>query len=134
MRKYLACICVILCIACTDSTDDNDQVTIDNIANFEASIQLLEISLSAVEEVPMKYQEHQLLKIEGEMYLRSRSGNYVTTSLLKKDTNQNFKLVGISCTTSDCSSTDGCIPNSDGKSCTKCKYKCTKTVTGGNQQ
>ncbi len=117
-------------LACT--SNDDQEFELKDISDLQTSIQLLEINLSASESVPITYQRHELLQIEGEIYLRSHSKEYITTSLLEKDLNNGLRFVGISCSSRHCSSTTGCVPDPSGKSCSDChEGDCTKTVTGG---
>lgn len=60
----------------------------------------------------------------GEIYLRARGAEYVSTTALSLV--DNVFLVSsdpkISCTSKDCANTTGCIPKADKKSCTECGY------------
>lgn len=83
-------------------------------------------------EFKIKFESSKVIKLDGVYYLRAVSDDYVSTTLLEKDINGNLQSRVISCTSSACSKNDGCIPNSDGKSCTNCVAglgDCTKTVT-----
>lgn len=60
----------------------------------------------------------------GEIYLRARGVEYVSTTALSiiDDVFLTSSKPTISCTSSDCSHTTGCIPKADKKSCTECGY------------
>ncbi len=82
----------------------------------------------------IKFTSSEVLKINNDYYLRAYSGDYISTTLLVLSNNGNLVYGKISCTSSACSNTDGCIPSPGGKSCTSCVGPfgdCVKTVTSG---
>lgn len=85
-----------------------------------------------VTEVNVKVENTHLKEIDGKSYLVSVYKDYVTHSLLDKNyETYQYMYAGISCTSSKCSSSDGCIPES-GEKCTPCGYgagDCSKTVS-----
>lgn len=81
----------------------------------------------------VKIENSFLENIEGKPYLVSMYGEYRTNSLLEKDSKRmEYVYGGISCTSKDCATNKGCVPNDDKRSCTACMKglgDCTKTVT-----
>lgn len=71
-------------------------------------------------ELNLKPKEVKIEEIEGKQYLRIYSDNdYVSTIALKFDSEgARMMTEGTSCTSKDCASGGGCVPN--GQYCTKC--------------
>lgn len=130
MKKLLFIpILLLLTVACSPESEELKTPVANDIENFELVVASLENNLSASSQNSVVYDRHEVLEIENSPYLRSYSGDLVTTTLLKK-TPKGYQTRGISCTTSGCSGNNGCIPESNGKSCSACFLgDCTKTVT-----
>lgn len=87
-----------------------------------------------INENNLDYNKSKIIKIDNSYYLRSFSDNgLITTTLLEEENNNgNITLLvaGISCSSDACSSSSsGCIPRDDKKSCTTCFGDCKKTIT-----
>lgn len=133
MRKLLFIPIVFLFFAaCSPDSDEQEISNLNSIENFELVVASLENSLVIGSKNPVVFDRHEVLEIESSSYLRSYSGDLITTTLLKK-TQNGYQSKGISCTSRDCSSNGGCVPKADGKSCTSCLFgDCLKTVTSDN--
>ncbi len=71
--------------------------------------------------------------INGAYYLMASGTPYSSAILLNcAVATGDLTTSSISCTSKTCATSDGCIPNKDGKSCTSCGWgtgDCTKTVS-----
>ncbi|WP_046757445.1 hypothetical protein [Kordia jejudonensis] len=133
MKKIIGavlCMCLLL-ISCA-----SDDLTIEEMslskAEQDAIVKLVTTNLSITEKTQVTINEVKLVKINESYYLRSYHGDKITTTLLRVENRTTLKYAGISCTTTYCSTDTGCIPDKDGKKCTKCgafSSDCTKTVT-----
>ena len=131
MRKLFMLSVVLFCLSCSSDSEIEQDLQLNDIANFEGVIKSIENDLSISSGEFVRFESHELLEIDSNMYLRSRNGDKITTTLLAV-TSDGLQTRGISCTTSGCSGNNGCIPKADGKSCTSCLFgDCTKTVTSG---
>lgn len=134
MKALVTVLCFFLLISCSDTSENgqNEYETSD-IANFKTIIQTLETTLIDNNGKSVIYESSKVIKIEENYYLRSRSKNMVTTTLLIENGDGTLSSRGVSCSSVDCaSSTTGCIPNS-ATSCSRCNGgngDCKKTVTG----
>lgn len=130
MKKNLIYLSLLLLsFACSN---EDQEFQLGDISNFESKVKKLEFSFSDSGSTPIKFESHELVRIDKEIYLRSYDGEFVTTSLLKKDGDNNLRFGDVSCRSSHCASTSGCIPSSDKKSCTECPNgDCTKSVDSG---
>lgn len=81
--------------------------------------------------VPVNVENSIVKEIDGNMYIVSTYGEYTSTSLLDKNmSTMEYEYAGITCTSSGCSTNNGCIPKSKA-SCTPCALAdCSKSVTG----
>ena len=131
MRKLFMLSVVLFCLSCSSDSEIEQDLQLNDIANFETIINTLERDISLNTGESIIFESHELLELESNMYLRSKSGDKITTTLLEV-TSDGLQTRGISCTTSGCSGTNGCIPREDGKSCTSCLFgDCKKTTTQG---
>ncbi|HNQ27814.1 MAG TPA: hypothetical protein PKL92_07845 [Aquaticitalea sp.] len=63
------------------------------------------------------------LELDGVYYIRMKNEEGLTaTTLLVADDNGFLKPGGITCVTEACADNEGCVPNPNGTSCTKCWY------------
>ncbi len=102
-------------------------------------INLLERSLTQSEVVtkgtrlPVKVKSAVLQEWEGNYYLVSRyvHSKRVTKTLLERKRDNELVYGGISCTSTACSTDEGCIPHKSKVKCTSCSFStdCTKIVT-----
>lgn len=135
MKKllFIPILLLLLVGACSPESDEQETSAVNDIENFELVVTSLENSLSTNSINSVVFDRHEVFELDNTSYLRSYSGDLVTTTLLKK-TSKGYQTRGISCTTSACSGTNGCTPKADGKSCTSCLFgDCTKTTTGVQQ-
>lgn len=135
MKKILFVIMSIIFLSCSSQDDfiNETDARMDAVA-AEGILQNLERSLNeARPELKIKFESSKVIKVDGVYYLRAKSGEYISTTLLERDKDGYLHSKGISCTSKACGTTNGCVPDSDGKKCTSCLAgmgDCTKTVTG----
>jgi len=86
----------------------------------------------------LKPQSFEVISVDNNEYLRFYSeGGEVSTLALLKDRNNQYRSGTTVCTTTNCASGGGCLPN--GSYCSKCTpppgypNDCVRTSTGGNQ-
>ena len=123
---------------CTNETNQPQEQTPTLDALTRSTI-LTELETNLTEEmgIPIKYESSEVINIEGTYYLRARSAEYVTTTMLAVDAIGVLVGIGVSCTSRSCAqSTTGCIPNfAEGElipTCTKCTEgtkDCKRTIT-----
>ncbi len=139
MKRILLLLVVLIVSSCSE----DEQMTLDGYtletADARAIIATVENSMSI--EYPneiLKFGMSEIKKIDESYYMVVKSGDYISTTLLKNVGNDKLISVGISCTSKQCSSSPtGCIPRQDRKSCSKCNHgagDCVKTVIGGDNQ
>ncbi len=122
---------VVLASCSTDSEDLITQadLTLDT-ATRTAILSELETTLTAEKGILIQYEDSRVLEIDGEMYLRAWSGDFVTTTLLGKDKNGKLQTRGVSCSTEACSgSATQCVPRNG--YCTDCPNGDCKRTTSG---
>ena len=136
MKKILFFIVGLMSVSCLSQ----DYFVNETDAKFKAIdakeiLKNLERDLNASRpEFNIKFESSEVIKIDEVYYLRAVSGEYISTTLLEKDSKGILFSRGISCTSSVCANSDGCIPTTSGKSCTRCGGgigDCTKTVSTG---
>ncbi len=118
------------------STDSEDTITLSDLtletSTRTAILSELETTLTAEKGVFIQYEESKVLEIDGAMYLRAWSGDFVTTILLGKGKDGKLQSRSVSCTTSACSHIGSACRPTDENTCTPCSGgDCTKTVTSG---
>jgi len=132
MKNLMFYFSLLLIVGCSDN--QQQAFTTDDVSNLSSVIENLEITLSAQEDKSIVYENSKVIIIDGNYYLRSRSKDFVTTTLLIKNKEGGLTARGVSCSSSDCAASEtGCIPKND-TSCTRClggNGDCKKTVTGG---
>lgn len=110
--------------------DANENFTF--IVNEETLLKNWNTNLSILSKIEAGLTSIRVFKEDGHFYIRASGPEYSSTILLVVEDNQAFGS-GVACTSKVCStSTTGCIPKSDGLSCTECSRPsndCTKTVT-----
>ena len=119
-------------LACSNDKETLSEPTLNDIANFELIIENLETSVSAAENEVIIYENHEIIQIENKTYLRSYGGDYITTTSLETIADGRLQSRGVSCTSKQCATTSGCIPNSAQTGCTSCGGglgDCVKTVS-----
>ncbi|WP_298427019.1 hypothetical protein [uncultured Kordia sp.] len=122
--------CALLTISCSSDDLTIEEMTLSKAEQY-AIVKLVSTNLSVGKSAPVVISSVKLKKIEDSYYLSSYHGDKITTTLLKIEGDTTLKYAGISCTSKACSTTDGCVPDKDGKKCAKCPWAgdCTKTVT-----
>lgn len=134
MKNISFLVVSIILISCASQDDfiNKTDAKLERITAL-AILQNLEQTLNESRpEFKIKFESSKVIKLDEVYYLRAVSGDYVSTTLLKKDENGYLHSEGLTCTSRDCAHNDGCLPKPDGKSCTKCKVvlsDCTKTVS-----
>ncbi|QYJ67662.1 hypothetical protein [Flavobacterium litorale] len=109
--------------------DDNDDfIFITNQTNL---INNLNYNLDLIHRINSSYTKLDVYKDNGTVFIQaSGTSNYKSTISMSLSSGGSFIADGISCTSQTCSTTNGCIPKADKKSCTGCTLNdCTKTVT-----
>lgn len=90
--------------------------------------------LSSSSRLKIHFESINILTVKGQYYLVGKSAKYHTTLMLSEEGGNIYVARvtggGISCTSTDCSSTSGCTPTWIGTSCSSCSGDCTKTVSG----
>ena len=125
---------ILLAIVVTSCSTDTEDATIQADLTLETATRtaiLSELETTVTEEtgVLIQYEESKVLEIEGKIYLRSWSGDFVTTTLLGKDKDGKLQSRGTSCTTEACSgSATQCVPENG--YCTSCTGDCKRTTSG----
>lgn len=137
MKTFLILFASIFIVSCSTHDDFvNETDAILHSVDAKEILKNLERDLNASRpEFNIKFESSEVIKIDEVYYLRAVSGEYISTTLLEKDSKGMLFSRGISCTSSVCANTDGCIPTTSGKSCTSCGGgigDCTKTVSTGN--
>lgn len=124
--------------SCTnESNQPQDQTPTLDATTRSTILTELETNLTEEMGIPIKYESSEVINIEGTYYLRSRSAEYVTTTMLAVDAVGELVGIGVSCTSSSCAqSTTGCVPRfAEGEvipTCTKCTVgtkDCKRTLT-----
>ncbi|MEP0263693.1 hypothetical protein [Dokdonia sp.] len=133
--KNVKLLFILLAIVMTScSTDSEDIITQADLtldtATRTAILSELETTLTEQKRVLIKYEDSKVIEIDGEMFLRAWSGDFVTTTLLGKGKDGKLQTRGVSCTTTACSGIpNACEPNERGY-CSPCTGgDCTKTTT-----
>jgi hypothetical protein len=114
------------------STDSEETIALSDLtletSTRAAILSELETTLTAEKGVLITYEDSKVLEIDGQMYLRAWSGDFVTTTLLGKDKDGKLQSRGVSCSTEACSgSSTQCVPQNG--YCTSCTGDCTRTTT-----
>jgi hypothetical protein len=139
MRKLkMLAVLAIAFASCTTNTNQSEQQTPTLDATTRNTI-LTELEAKLTEEkgIPIKYESSEVIQIDNNYYLRSRSDEYVTTTLLRVNEVGALVGLGVSCTSTSCAqSTTGCVPKwvGDIPTCTKCTEgtkDCSRTFTSG---
>jgi len=129
--KLLFILLAVVITSCsTDSEDVITQADLTLDTTTRAAI-LSELEIAVTEEtgVLIQYEESKVLEIDGKIYLRAWSGDFVTTTLLGKDKNGKLQSRGTSCSTEACSgSSTQCVPENG--YCTSCPGDCKRTTSG----
>lgn len=134
--KMLLLIAIAFASCTTDSNQSQEKPTL-NATTRNTILTELETRLSAEKGIPIEYDSFEVIQIDEDYYLRSRSDEYVTTTMLRITQSGELAGIGVSCTSSSCSnSTTECIPRWKGNipTCTDCTAgtkDCTRTVTSG---
>lgn len=136
--KNVKLLFILLAVVITScSTDSEDAITQADLtldtATRTAILSELETTLTEEKGILFKYESSKVLEIEGKMYLRAWSSDYVTTILLLKDKEGRIQSRStVSCTTSACSHIGSACRPTDENTCTPCPGgDCTRTVTSG---
>ena len=127
---------ILLAIVVTSCSTDSEDLIIQADLTLDTETRTtilseLETTLTEEKGILIKYEDSKVLEINGEMYLRAWSGDFVTTTLLGKDKDGSLQSRGVSCSTEACSgSATQCVPENG--YCTDCPNgDCTRTTTGG---
>lgn len=131
---------LILLVSCNKDKKKEEQYTLSKTEK-ERILSIVEEALRAemylktgkpLSDINVKVEKVSLEEIEGKHYLVSNYKDYVTNSLLRKNVEtMEYDYAGISCTSTKCSSSKGCIPKNE-EECTPCGHgvgDCSKTVT-----
>lgn len=124
---------VVIASCSTDSEEVITQADLTLDVNTKTAILTeLETALTAEKGELVKYESSEVLEIEGNMFLRAWSGDYVTTALLVKGKDGALRS-SVSCTTSACAHIGSACRPTDENTCTPCTGgDCTRTVTSGD--
>ncbi|EDP95458.1 hypothetical protein U8527_17355 [Kordia algicida OT-1] len=127
----ILCVFTVFVISCSSDDLTIEQKTLSK-SEQDAIVKLVSTNLSISKDANVSIDSVKLMKINDGYYLRLYHDGEITTTLLKVEKETMLKYAGISCTTTYCATDDGCIPDKDGKKCTKCgafSSDCKKTVT-----
>ncbi|MFC4634064.1 hypothetical protein ACFO3O_09105 [Dokdonia ponticola] len=132
--KNVKLLFILLAVVITScSTADSEDATIQADLTLETATRtaiLSELETTVTEEtgVLIQYEESKVLEIDGKIYLRAWSGDFVTTTLLGKDKDGKLQSRGVSCSTEACSgSATQCVPENG--YCTSCPGDCKRTTS-----
>ena len=100
------------------------------IADKEVLLKNWNINLEKYEGIKGEFTNIEVKEINKNYYLVATGKVYKSSIILVQIAKTNsYEGAGISCTTSDCASSDGCVPDDTKTKCSPCVLNCTKTTT-----